>query len=110
MASCSKGSSPKGQSIEQTTFKKYGKYSIIGSKTETKNGKIMVTFVWCKLCAKHKTVILANPLCKGSAKKSVEAYINGTNCVTKWNIDRHLEGKSLYYFQDHIKTTMHDTD
>lgn len=95
MASCSKGSSPKGHSIEQTTFQKYGKDSIIGSKTEIKNGKVMVTFVWCKLCAKHKTVILANPLCKGSAKKSVEAYINGTNCVTKWNIDRHLEGKSL---------------
>ena len=86
MANSSKGSSPKGQSIEQTTLKKYGKDSIIGSKTEEKNGKIMVTFVWCKLCAKHKTVILANPLCKESAKKSVEAYINRTNCITKWNI------------------------
>eukprot|EP00112_Aurelia_sp_Birch-Aquarium-sp1_P010898 Seg2305.5 transcript_id=Seg2305.5/GoldUCD/mRNA.D3Y31 product="Zinc finger protein 862" protein_id=Seg2305.5/GoldUCD/D3Y31 len=53
----------------------------------------MVTFIWCKLCAKHKDAILRNPLCKGNAKTAVEAYINGTNFVSKWNIDRHLEGK-----------------
>ena len=90
--------SSKGQAIELVTFKNYGKESIIGSKTEERKGKTFVTFVWCKLCAKHKTVILSNPLCKGSARKSVEAYINGTNSVSKWNIDRHLEGKSFLQF------------
>ena len=55
----------------------------------------MVTLVWCKLCAKHKASILLNPLCKGSAKTAVEAYINGTNFVKKSNIDRHFEGEYI---------------
>ncbi len=91
-------SNSKGQAIEITTFRKYGKDSIIGSKTEDRDGKIMVTSIWCKLCAKHKNVILSNPLCKGSAKKAVETYIVGTNYISKWNIERHLEGKYQIIF------------
>ena len=82
----------KGLAVESSTFEKYGKSYVIGSKTEVRNAKNMVTFIWCKLCAKHKDAILRNPLCKGNAKTAVEAYINGTNYVSKWNIDRHLEG------------------
>ncbi len=95
---CKMAGSSKGQAVELATFRNYGKDSVIGSNTEDRNGKIMVTSVWCKLCAKHKDVILSNPLCKGNARKAIEAYIVGTNVVSKWNIDRHLQGKYKFSF------------
>ena len=70
-------SNSKGQAIELSTFRKYCKDEIIGSKTEERNGKTMVVSIWCKLCSKHKNVILSNPLCKGSARKAIESYVNG---------------------------------
>ena len=39
----------------------------------------MMVLIWCKLCSKHKSVILPNPLCKGSARKAIESYVYGTN-------------------------------
>ena len=33
------------------------------------------------------------PIVKGSIKKAVKAYTDGTNYVTKHNVTRHLEGK-----------------
>ena len=63
---------------------------IIGYKTINIEGKIIVNFAWCKLCAKRKNTIYNNPKCKGNAKKSAEVYITGTNNITKWSIDRHL--------------------
>lgn len=74
-------SNQKGSTVEFRTFEKYDNVAVLGSKIEEIGGKKMVTFVWCKLCAKHKASILLNPLCKGSAKTAVEAYINGTNFV-----------------------------
>ena len=35
--------------------------------------------IWYKLCSKQKSVILSNPLCKGSARKAIESYVNGKN-------------------------------
>ena len=64
--------------------------NIIGYKTTEIDGKTMVNFAWCKLCAKHKNSIYNNPKCKGNAKKSAEVYIAGTNNITKWSIERHL--------------------
>ena len=63
---------------------------IIGYKTINIEGKIIVNFAWCKLCAKRKNTIYNNPKCKGNAKKSAEVYIRGINNITKWSIDRHL--------------------
>ena len=74
-------SNQKGSTVELRTFEKYDNGAVLGRKIEVIDGKKMVTFVWCKLCAKHKAAILSNPLCKGSAKTGVEAYINGTNFV-----------------------------
>ena len=82
-----------GASVELRTFEKYGKSSVIGHKTIEKDNKTFVNFVWCKLCTKHKVVILSNPSCKGSARIAVQSYINGTNFVSKWTIDRHLQSK-----------------
>ena len=89
-----------GISVELYTFEKYGKSAIIGHKTIDKDNKTLVNFIWCKLCAKHKTVILSNPSCKGKAvhELQAEAYISGTNSVSKWNIDRHLQSKFFYIF------------
>ena len=85
-----------GISVELRTFECYGKSAIIGHKTSERDGKIFVYQIWCKLCAKHKHIILSNPACKGSARTALEAYINGTNFVSKWNIEWHLQGKSIH--------------
>ena len=80
-----------GLSVELQTFERYGKSAIIGHKTSERDGKIFVNQIWCKLCAKHKQIILSNPACKGSARTALEAYINGTIFVSKWNIERHFK-------------------
>ena len=51
------------------TFQTYETNNVIGYKTINIEGKIMVNFAWCKLCAKHKNEVYNNPKCKGNAKK-----------------------------------------
>ena len=82
--------STKGNMVSLQTFQTYETNNVTGCKTINIEGKIMVNFAWCKLCAKHKNTIYNNPKCKGSAKKFAEVYIKGTNNITKWSIDRHL--------------------
>ena len=53
-------------------------------------------------------IILSNPCCKGSARTAVESYINGTNFVSKWNIERHLQGIIEFYFTNSKKTCNKD--
>ena len=65
--------STKGNMVSLQTFQTY-ETNVIGYKTVNIEGKIMVNFAWCKLCAKHKNTIHNNPKCKGSAKKSAEVY------------------------------------
>ena len=48
---------PKGNSIELSTFLKYGLTKVIGHKTVEAGGKTLVNYVWCKVCAKFKTQI-----------------------------------------------------
>ena len=67
---------------------------VIGYKVEKVNGRELVNFVWCKVCARNKDALLTHPNCKGTVKKSVNAYVDGTNYVTKHNVTRHLEGES----------------
>ena len=95
MASSSGNNDPKGRTIEEFTFKKY-KFEgnqHIGHKSVEVEGKDFVNFVWCKLCAKHKNVIISIPSIKGNAKKSVLTYMNGTNVVNKFNLERHIGGE-----------------
>ena len=65
------------------TFLSWGKENIIGYEVKTIEGDEHVVKVWCKLCAKHKQSILTDPSIKGSIKKSMEAFTQGTNVVTK---------------------------
>ena len=74
----------KGNKVELTTFNNWGKASIIGYKTEEENGKIMVNYIWCKVCARYKNQLLAR--LKGQVKKNVLAFIDGTNVVTKYQV------------------------
>ena len=50
--------------VQLHTFESWGKRNVIGFET---NGN-MVVAVWCKLCAKHKDKLLANPTLRGKAK------------------------------------------
>ena len=83
----------KGNKVELTTFKKWGKTDIIGSEIEEKDGKTFVVKVWCKLCGKHSNKIQKRPECRGSIKTSIQAFIKGTNSVTKHQVDRPLSGQ-----------------
>ena len=76
----------KGNSTELSAFLKYGLTDVIGRKTLEKEGKIMVNFIWCKVCAKFKNQITDSSSIKGSAKTSALAFINGSNSVTKHQV------------------------
>ena len=76
---------PSGNMVELTTSLTWGKKEVIGHKTlPLPNGKIMVNHIWCKVCAAHKNDIV-NHL-KGNAKQSAQAFIQGTNVVTKHQV------------------------
>ena len=82
--------STKGNIVSLQTFQTYETNNVIVYKTINIEGKIMVNFAWCKLCAKHKNAIYNGPNCKANAKKSAEVYIRRRNNITKWSTDRHL--------------------
>ena len=84
---------PKGNRVKVSTFRSWGKEDILGFKTEEKDGVIYVVYIWCKICARNSNAILNHPKCTGEAKKSMKAFIDGTNGVTKHSVDRHLKGK-----------------
>ena len=86
-------SESKGNKVELSTFLSWGKESIIGYKTENVDDRVFVNFAWCKICEQNKNAILVHPNCKGPVRKSVLAYIEGTNYVTKHNVHRHLGGE-----------------
>lgn len=86
-------SESKGKKVELSTFLSWGKESIIGYKTENADNRVFVNFAWCKICERNKNAILVHPNCKGPVRKSVLAYIEGTNYVTKHNVHRHLGGE-----------------
>ena len=59
---------PKGNSIELSTFLKYGLTEVISHKTVETGGKMLVNYVWCKVCAKF--VLESSSNVEGSAKTS----------------------------------------
>ena len=73
-----------GNMVELSTFLTWGKKVIRQKTLSLPNGKIMVNHIWCKVCAAHKNDIV-NQL-KGNAKQSAQAFIQGTNVVTKHQV------------------------
>ena len=85
--------SPKGNSVNFVTFKAWELGDVIGYKTTNENGKDVVNFVWCNVCARNEHKLLLHPNLKGSAKVSVQSYIKGTNYVSKHTLHRHLDSE-----------------
>ena len=77
----------KGNKIELSTFEKYGKSEIIGYKRVEASGNTLVNFIWCKLCVKHKDSTLAERTLRGSVKASSKAFIEGTDVVSKCQVN-----------------------
>lgn len=84
MASSAKKS--KGTVKELNTFLNWGKAGIIGYNVETLNSKEYVTKIWCKLCAKYKDQVVNHPTIRGAAKSAVKAFADGTEVVTKYQV------------------------
>ena len=82
----SKTKTNKGVTLELGAFLSWRKEEIIGYGTFEQQGKQYVNKIWCKICARHKDIIL--PKLKGAAKKTAETFTDGTNIVTKHNISQ----------------------
>lgn len=95
-------SKSKGNRVELRTFQNYGKSDIIGYKTEELDGKEYVNFIWCKVCARNKAGILSHPSLRGNTKKSAVAFIDGTNVVTKHQVDVYILSDCHKIFLDKI--------
>lgn len=77
-------SSGKGNLVSLKTFESWGKNDIFGHKVTVVEGREMVNFMWCKLCAKYKKEISQH--LKGVALASALAMANGTNFVAKHSV------------------------
>ena len=76
----------KGNVLALKTFLSYNVEDFIGYRIFEKDGCKFVIKVWCKVCAKYKAEIETAATVKGNAKKSAQAFINGTNLVTKFQV------------------------
>ena len=81
-------SEKKGNSVALRTFESWKNSAVFGRKTETKEGREMVTFMWCKLCAKYKHEISAH--LKGVALKSALSMADGTSYVSGHSVSKQL--------------------
>ena len=69
-----------------STFLSWGKGGVIGYTESNEDDKMYVTKIWCKLCANYKQQLLDHPGIRGAAKRSVKAFTEGTNVVTKYQV------------------------
>lgn len=84
----------KGIKVKLSTFKSWAKEDVLGFKTEEFEGTTYVVFIWCEVCSCNLSLILLHPTCRGEAKIAMKTFIDQTNGVTKYNVDRHLKGKA----------------
>ena len=68
----------KGNSVKLRTFKDWGVESVIGYKTEAKDGDEMVNFIWCKICAGNKGGLKNNPKIRGQV---LTVYCHFVSCA-----------------------------
>ena len=73
-----------GNMVELSTFLTWGKKVIRQKTLSLPNGKIMVNHIWCKVYAAHKNDTVDH--LKGNAKQSAQAFIQGTNAITKHQV------------------------
>ena len=84
----------KGVTKELPTFLSWGQEKWLGFNTIKILHKTVVTKIWCKLCSKHKDSITG---LKGAAINSAQAFIEGTNVVTKHNVSFLILVVFLFY-------------
>ena len=58
----------KGNIVELKTFKSYGVDEILGFKTEEKDGRTYVNFIWCIVCARNEEGIINTPNREGTLR------------------------------------------
>ena len=74
---------PKGNSVKIKTFFDWNVSNTIGYKDDG----VRVNFVWCKVCAGNKEALKTHPNLRGAIKTgSINAFTNGTNVVTKYQV------------------------
>ena len=76
----------KSETVNLSTFLKWGICGITGHKTGQSNGITNVSFIWCKICTKYKGQILYYPSVKGASTVAAQTFINCTSSVTKFSI------------------------
>ena len=86
----SKTNTNKGLTKELGTFFSWEK----GYRTFEQQGKQYVNKIWCKICARHKDIILSK--LKGAAKKSAEAFTDGTNVALYYQCCNNVKSAVLY--------------
>ena len=86
----SKTNTNKGLTKELGTFFSWEK----GYRTFKQQGKQYVNKIWCKICARHKDIILSK--LKGAAKKSAEAFTDGTNVALYYQCCNNVKSAVLY--------------
>ena len=86
------------------TFFSYNVEDFIGYRTFEKDGCTFVNKVWCKVCFKYKAEIETAATAKGNAKKSAQAFVNGTNLVTKFQVRELMQAIFLYKNKSFIFT------
>ena len=73
-----------GNKVKLATFNSWGCSGIIEAKELTENGITYVNNVLCRVCKNNKIAISQHPAVKGKSKVSAQAFIDGTNVVTKF--------------------------
>ena len=72
---------------ELQTVLKWGESEVIGHKTEILDSKKFVTKIWCKLCSKYRDQIVSHPTIKGVAVSALGSFADGTEIVTKYQVN-----------------------
>ena len=90
----SKTKTNKSVTKELGAFLSWRKEEIIVYGTFEQQGKQYVNKIWCKICARHKDIILSK--LKGAAKKSAEAFTDGTNVALYYQCCNNVKSAVLY--------------
>ena len=101
-------SSTKGNKVKLKTFLDWQKASVLGYKTEVKDGVTYVNHVWCKVCARNEHVIKNDKSCKGEVGVSILQFVRGTKNITKHSVLRNFNGKAHKLALEHESTKNKD--
>ena len=82
-----------GKKMNVNTFLKWNVQNIFDYETETVEGTSYVIKIKCTMCVKHIDSIERDDRLKGVARQGMRTYVDGSNFITKHNVNRHINGK-----------------